>query len=85
MPVSSNATRYAARVDAHLQTLATEALRRDFLAREEAKWIRRYEQFQRKVDSNLPITDEDGTAWDYVETLAEITGRLAPLREPAHA
>jgi hypothetical protein len=81
----TNTERYAARVDAHLQEFATDAMRRDFLQREEAKWIRRYELFQRKVLTNQPITDEDGSAWDYVETLAEITSRLAPLQQVAHA
>jgi hypothetical protein len=81
----TNTERFAARLDTHLQMLATDELRREFLAREEAKWVRRYEAFQHKVLSNQPITDADGTAWDYVETIAEITGRLALQKEPAHA
>ncbi len=80
----SNTEQYAARVDAHLPTLADDAARRAFLRAEEAKWVGRYEAFQSRILSGLP-TFSGETAYDYVLTIAEITGRLALLqKEPAH-
>ena len=81
----TNTERFAARLDDHLKTLPSADARAAFLKREEGKWVGRYEAFQHKVLTNQPITDADGSAWDYVETIAEITGRLALQKEPAHA
>jgi hypothetical protein len=84
MPDQSNTEIYAARVDAHLFGLPDNTARRAFLTSERAKWERRYALFTAKVLTNQPITDDDGTAADYVLTIAALSKRLAPLQEVAH-
>lgn len=77
-------TRYAARLDAHLPTLADDAARRAFLTSQFNFFDRKYGEFQIKVMRGDDVGDE--TAWDYVLSMTEISGRLALLpQEAAHA
>lgn len=73
---------YAARLDAHLPTLPDDAARRAFLTSQLNFFERKYGEFQNKVDAGRDVGDQ--TAWDYVLSMSEITGRLALLQEPAH-
>lgn len=83
MPDLSPSQRFAARLDGHLKTLPTAAARRSFLDGQKQRWLDLYAQFDRRVTLGEDVGDE--RAIDYVETLSEITGRLAPLQEAAYA
>lgn len=78
--MSDHVTRYFARVDERLSELPNDVCRRGFLGDELAKWQFRYDAFRLKVDRGED-TDPRVTAWDYVETLAELDKRMA--RYPA--
>lgn len=78
----NRAARYCARVDAHLPTLPSDAAKRAFIANEIEKWMERYANFARTVDSG--VDPGDVHAVDYVETIAELHSRKAKYEEPAH-
>lgn len=73
---SDRCTRYRSRLDAELATFTTDHARAAFLSAELAKWLDRYATFQLLVDSGRWQGDPDAaTAFDYVETLTDITAR----------
>jgi hypothetical protein len=67
--------RYRTRLDAHLATLPNDAARRAFCDREHAKWVDRYESFQRAVDRGEDVAG--ATAWDFQITLCDVEHRRA--------
>ncbi len=71
--VSDRCARYRERLDSHLATLPSDAARRAFCDREHAKWIERFESFQRAVARG----DDTGgaTAWDFQITLCDVEHR----------
>lgn len=69
--------RYAARLDAHLATLAADT-RAGFLDRETAKWAENYREWAHRVDTGTASAqDLTYTAFDFTMTLAEIGKRQA--------
>lgn len=79
----AHVARYCARVDAHLPTLANDAVRRAFLKGQEERWINLYSAFTTNVIAGGPV-DPDLDAADYVLTIAEIGQRARKLElEPA--
>lgn len=74
-PASDRTARYAARLDAHLDTIPP-ADRGPFLHREHALWETRYRNWARAVDAGQP--DLGYSAWDFTLTIAEIDKRRAP-------
>lgn len=74
---------YAARLDAHLETLPSDIARRNFLAGQNARWVRLYAEFQR--DAANGCAPLDIRAVDHVEIISDIGRRLAKLQEVAHA
>lgn len=80
--LSPHVTRYLARVDAHLDTIQIASAREEFLERERDKWERRYADFARRVDARQP-TDPAVTAWDYVDTISELSIRISRCRAQA--
>lgn len=79
---TDRSTRFAARLDAELATFATDAARRTFLRAQKAKWVAKYDQFQRDIDTGREWHAGDPTAWDYVLTLAEIDQRIGKYDRP---
>lgn len=69
--------RYVSRLDEHMADMSRdESL--TFLRNELAKWTTRYENFQRDLFSGKPLTTT-ATAWDFAETIAVVSTRLARL------
>lgn len=62
--------RYRRRLDEHLATLPSDDDRRRFCDRESAKWIERYETFQRAVAAGT--YEGTATAWDFHITMGDI-------------
>lgn len=83
MPDITTAQRFGQRLDAHLDTLHSPAARQSFLEGQRARWIGLYAKFQR--DAERGHAPEGERAADYVETIAEISNRLALIPEAAHA
>lgn len=76
-PARDRSARYAARLDAHLETLAADQ-RRGFLDREEAKWGERYQGWAKAVDTGTASAQElTYSAYDFTLTIAEIGARQA--------
>jgi hypothetical protein len=69
--------RYCRRCDEHMQGMCRdESLA--FLRAELDKWFERYARFRERVFSPEPIAT-DATAWDYAETIAILSTRIATL------
>lgn len=73
--IKDRCERYAARLDDALAKEPSDRHRRGFLDRELAKWIDRYETFQRDVHADQYTGD--ATVFDYLITLADIQHRRA--------
>jgi hypothetical protein len=76
-----------ARVLAHVRTLADDAVRRDFLSHEMAKWEERYARFIETEGVSHRLGDAPGepTAFDFVETIAGLEIMYAGYAEKAAA
>lgn len=77
MPLAPHVDRYLARVDEVLTALDDEQ-GREFIDRELTAWQHRYVRFQALVDAGEQI-DPDVTAFDYIDTLSELTRRLGEM------
>jgi hypothetical protein len=82
--VVDRTTRFLARIDAHLPTLADDAARRSFLARQIAGWEFRYELFCLTEGDSEPVTDQTDPpqAADFVCTITALEARRASLGDP---
>lgn len=74
-PLPDGPARYRARLDAHLATLPSDQARRAFCDYEHAKWVDRFESFQRLV--NRGEYRGTATAWDFQITLCDLDIRRA--------
>lgn len=75
---------YAARLDAHLPTLADDRARRAFLTSQLQRFENDYIAFQGKAARDEPLPPNVRAA-DFTLTIAEIGRRLGAYAEVAHA
>lgn len=75
-PARDRTERYAARLDAHLETMPADQ-RPGFLDRELARWQENYREWAKRVDTGT-ATDRELTysAWDFSLTIAELSRRI---------
>lgn len=73
--------RYTVRLDDYLAQLPSDWARRNCLLGQRAKFETEYERFQAKVETY----EGDATAFDYIETLAELDRRIALMGEEVAA
>lgn len=77
-PSSTRTALYAARLDAHLETLPDDAARRAYCEQQALKWVSDYEHWAFAVDAGRITVKADGpSAWDYTLTIAAINERKA--------
>lgn len=75
-PARDRSSRYAERLDAHLETLPADQ-RRGFLDREAARWSENYREWARRIDTGTASERElTYSAWDFTLTIAEIGKRI---------
>lgn len=75
-PSQLRLSRYMARVQAHLPTLANDDARRAFLAAEEEKWCQRYENWCLKMDTDTASPDDrELTPFDFLDTMSAVRKR----------
>lgn len=74
---------YVGRLDAHLDSLADDAARVEFLEREESNWRNRYREWCACMDNDRPVPRslEGATAFDFIVTLSDIGTRKARYQQ----
>jgi hypothetical protein len=68
--------KFSTRLDAHLAALPNDDERRAFLTKQLDLWNARYDEFGERLLRGLEPRHGE-TAWDYAETIADISKRLA--------
>jgi hypothetical protein len=84
LPTSDRATRFVARLDGHLRTLADDASRRAFLDRQLEGWEHRYARFIATEGDSEPVTDPANPpqAADFLLTITALAARRDALGSP---
>jgi hypothetical protein len=80
-PKIGRATRFIARIDAHLPTLKDDAARRDFLDQQLDGWERRYARFLATEGECEPVTatNDPPQAADFLLTITGLAARRSAL------
>jgi hypothetical protein len=80
-PTTVRATRFIARIDAHLPMLKDDAARRDFLDRQLDGWERRYARFLATEGECEPVTvaNDPPQASDFLLTITGLAARRSAL------
>jgi hypothetical protein len=84
LPSSDRATRFIARLDDHLRTLADDASRRAFLDRQLEGWEHRYARFIATEGDSEPVADPANPpqAADFLLTITALAARRDALGSP---
>jgi hypothetical protein len=80
-PTTGRATRFIARIDAHLPTLKDDTARRDFLDRQLDGWERRYARFLATEGECVPVrvANDPPQAADFLLTITGLAARRSAL------